>query len=413
MATFPYRPDGRILSEFFWDRSPVSIIQGPVGSGSSSACCHKIWKLAQEQAPDPLERRRSRWIVVRNTYSQLEETTMKTWADWFVQKVGGQYGDIKLTHPPNHKIKRPLKDGTIVDLETIFYALDGPDDIANLLSLEPTGFWFNEMQFTMKEMFDAAHGRAAQGRCPAKIDGGLTWCGIIGDLNAPPEGHWIPYMRGDVPMPEDWDEDKRREYTKPEDWNFFVQPPGLIEVIENKRVVGYRENPAAENTNWLSQPYKALIKGKPKSYIDTFVMNRVGRYFDGKAVFETFREEDHVAKTHMDYNPDFPLLVGLDFARNPAAIIGQCIRGRVAILDEFGMENVSAGTFAPLLKQRLMRKFGPALTESGKIQFWGDPTGGSKGQGTDKTPFPDLCGQQDGGLTGAGQQHDLAAAGHR
>lgn len=423
--TFKYVPDGKVITEFFWDRSPVSIIQGPVGSGTSTACCFKMWKISLEQEPDAAGVRRTRWLIVRNTYNDLKETTIKTWRYWFEEKALGLFGELKMTNPPNHHIRWDAPDGTIVDAEFIFLALDQEEDVRKLLSLECTGIWFNEAQFTEKKVFDTAHARAMQGRYPPKLDGGPTWKGVICDLNAPPEGHWIPYMRGDVPLPDEWDDDDRREFTEVDGWKFFVQPPGLLEVIEDGRVVGYEENSienrrargiegealvlAAENTKWLTESYLELIKGKPKSWIDTYVMNRVGIYRVGRPVFESFRTEIHVAKRNIEYQPEWPLLIGLDFARNPAAIIGQLIRGILYILDEFGMENVSAGTFAPLLKQRIMRKFPGVLTETKKIdldkvrpedhakiiaaaersniRFYGDPTGGSKGQGTDHTPF--------------------------
>ncbi len=382
---FRYVPDGKVLTEFFWDRSPVSIIQGPIGSGTSTACCFKMWKIANEQEPDALGVRRTRWLVVRNTYSDLHETTMKTWAYWFEQRAMGSFGDIKRTNPPNHTITWPLQDNTQVSMEVIFLSLDSDDDISKLLSMEVTGIWFNEIQFSEKAIFDAAHSRAMQGRYPPLLDGGPTWKGIIGDLNAPPEGHWIPYIRGDVPLPLEWDDDQRKEYDKPDNWKFFIQPPGLIEVIKEGRVEGYKENPDAENKRWLTESYLELIKGKPKTWIDTFIMNRVGMYRAGKPVFESFRPEIHVSKEKLVYNPDWPLIVGLDFARNPAAIMCQLIRGRMYVIDEFGMENVSAGTFAPLLKQRIQKNFPEAFKKG--IQFWGDPTGGSKGQATDQTPY--------------------------
>jgi hypothetical protein len=420
--SFQYRPDGTVITEFFWDRSPVSVIQGPVGSGTSTACCHKMWKISLEQKPDANGKRRSRWLVVRNTYNDLKETTIKTWKYWFEEKALGTFGELKMTNPPNHHIKWDAPDGTVVDAEFIFLALDQEEDVRKLLSLECTGVWFNEAQFTEKAVFDTAHARAMQGRYPPKLDGGPTWKGVICDLNAPPEGHWIPFMRGDIPLPDEWDDDQRREFLKPDDWAFFVQPPGLLEVIEDKKVVGYEENSvenrmkrgledphlSAENMKGLPESYLALIKGKPKNWIDTFVMNRVGIYRVGRPVFESFRPEIHVAKSQIEYQPEWPLLVGLDFARNPAAIIGQLIRGVLYILDEFGMENVSAGTFAPLLKQRIMRKFPGLLddksidlnkvrpedhaklvadAERSNIRFFGDPSGGSKGQGTDWTPY--------------------------
>ncbi len=205
------------------------------------------------------------------------------------------------------------------------------------------------------------------------------------DLNAPPEGHWIPYMRGDIALPPEWDDDKRSEFRRPEGWTFYVQPPGLVEVIENGRLSGYKENPEAENTKWRQKSYLEVIQGKRKEWIDARVMNRVGLYRAGKPVFESFRPEMHIASKSMEYIPDFPLLVGLDFARNPAAVFGQNVRGQMCVLDELGAENVSAATFAPMVRQRIAERFPDAFKKG--VAFYGDPTGRSKGQGTDQTPY--------------------------
>lgn len=382
---FQYEPDGAVLTDFFWARNEVDIIQGPFGSGTSTACLHKLWVISNEQRPDTRGIRKSRHLIIRNTFTELKETTLKTWSYWFEEIAQGQFGVLKSTNPPNHLIEWPLPDGTKIRAEFIFVSLDDEKDVQKLLSWEYTTAFFNEMQFNDKAIFDAAHGRAMMGRYPPVLDGGPTYKGIIGDMNAPAEGHWVPYMRGDVPLPLEWDDDKRKEYQNPKGWKFHVQPAGLIEIIENKRVVGYELNPAAENQKWIQEPYTTIIKGKPKSWIDSYVMNRVGLYRQGKPVFESFRPEVHVSKERLRYTPEWPLIVGVDFARNPAAIMCQLIRGQMYVLDEFGMENVSAGTFAPLLKQRIMKSF-PAAFKNG-IQFWGDPTGGSKGQATDNTPF--------------------------
>ena len=386
---FRYEPDGRVLKDFFADRSAVSIIQGPIGSGTSTACLFKCWRISTEQDPAPDGVRRSRWVVVRNTFSELKDTTLKTWSMWFEEKVAGAYGSLQMTRPFRHTIEVPHPDGkTQVKAEFIFLALDVDEDVRRLMSFEPTGFFLNEMQFIPKAIFDEAQSRAALGRYPPLIDGGPRWCGVIGDLNAPTEGHWIPYMRGDVPLPEDMLEDDRKQFEKPDDWTFFVQPPGLLEVKERRgkvaRVVGYKENPDAENRKWLSQSYLDVIKGKPKEWIDARVMNRVGLYRAGKAVHESFHKETHVAEHPIRYNPELPLLVGLDFARNPAAIFGQVLRGQLMIIGEWGEENMSAPVYAPLFKLA-MSKVAPR-TPSG-VQFFGDPTGDSMGQGTDDTPY--------------------------
>ncbi len=108
-------------------------------SGTSTACCHKMWKISMEQKPDAYGIRRTRWVVVRNTYADLKETTLKTWRYWMEEKAMGSLGEVKMTNPPSHHIKWGMKDGTTVDAEFLFLALDQEEDVRKLLSLERRG----------------------------------------------------------------------------------------------------------------------------------------------------------------------------------------------------------------------------------------------------------------------------------
>lgn len=375
-----YEPDGKVLTDYFWDRSELSIIQGPIESGTSSASVHRLWRLACEQKPDFDGVRRTRFLVIRDTYKSLRETTMKTWIDWFPESI---WGPMLRGEPANHSIKRdhPSGDGTKVDTEIIFLAIaDADTAVAVLASFEITGFFVNEGQFIDKAVVDELLSRCA--RYPSKKNGpGATWSGGFIDLNAPTEGHWIPYMRGDIPLPKDMTDDERMQYEKPPTWRFFVQPPGLIETrVEGKLV--YQPNPAAENQKWMTKPYLEKIAGKPKEWIDQRIMNKVGLYVGGKSVYPTFSAHEHVSKSKLLYTAGWPIYVGLDFGREPAAVFGQCINGAWSVLAELIGSNESAQLFAPKVKRLLFQEF-PGC----KAEFYGDPRGADGGQNVETTAY--------------------------
>lgn len=375
-----YVPDGKVLTEFFWDRSRLGIIQGPIQSGTSSACCHRLWVQAEEQLPDDDGVRRTRWIVTRDTYKDLRETTIKTWLHWFPEAV---WGPFIRAEPGYHMLRRAHSsgDGTTVECEVIFLALPDPDVAEKVLaSYEITGFFRNEAQFAEKRVIDELLSRCA--RYPSKSFGpGATWYGGFLDLNAPVEGHWIPYMRGDITLPADWTEEQKRAMECPEGWEFFVQPPGLIEEQKEGRAV-YRENPEAENQKWTTQPYLELIRGKDKDWIDQRVLNKIGVYRGGKPVYPQFFPTDHIALVDAPPVDGVPLIVGLDFGREPAAAVCQCINGQWRVLGELIGSNESAILFAPRLKRFLAQKF-PGF----HAEFWGDPRGADKGQNDETTAY--------------------------
>lgn len=151
---------------FHKDDSFVRALLGPIGSGKSVACCMEMMRRACEQ--EPFEGvRRSRWAVIRNTYRELVDTTIKTFEDWFPRELGHfRQMDMQWT------MKRRLADGTKVELEVLYRALDRPDDIKKLLSLELTGAWINEAREVPKPVLDMLQGRV--GRYPSKREGGPT-----------------------------------------------------------------------------------------------------------------------------------------------------------------------------------------------------------------------------------------------
>jgi hypothetical protein len=380
---FPiFRPDGAVLKAFMRDQtSRVKIIQGPVGSGTSSACCMHIFQRALAQPPQRDGRQRFRVHIMRETYSKLEETTIPTWKDWFRPGTGaGEFGVFYETRPYRHEVRvGPL------ELDVVFVALEDIRDAKSFfMSLETSLIWFNEVQFAQYEVFSEAVGRVSPPRYPAMKDGGCAWGGLIADTNAPPADHWLPIMRGDVPPPDWMSEEKRKALKKPPTWGFYMQPAGLLEDFDDKgRLLGYKPNPEAENLKYLAPAfYEEKIAGKTKSWIDANIMNRSSVVTDGNPVYPQFRRDVHVSDRQLEPIEGVPVGVGLDFGRQPAAAIGQCLRVDWFIQREFIGRDISAVEFAPTLKSYLAQTY-PGYS----FYFWGDPAGGTRGQANDRTPF--------------------------
>jgi hypothetical protein len=70
-----------------------------------------------------------------------------------------------------------------VESEILFRALDRPEHVSNLLSLELTGAWVNEAREIPWAVIKALQGRV--GRFPAVRDGGCVDPGLILDANPP------------------------------------------------------------------------------------------------------------------------------------------------------------------------------------------------------------------------------------
>lgn len=170
-------------------------------------------------------------------------------------------------------------------------------------------------------------------------------------------------------------------YEKPDGWEFFVQPPGLIERIVDGRPV-YYENPEAENQKHLAQTYLQQIAGKDREWIDRRVLNKTGLYTDGKPVYPLYSDQVFASDKPIFPMSDVPVFVGLDFGRDPAAICGQCVNGKWRVFAELLGDNEGAVEFAPRLKQFLAREF-----PGHEFIFGGDPRGSDRSQVSNTTAY--------------------------
>ena len=361
------------------DESFFRGIRGPVGSGKSVGCCVEVFRRALEQKPNEDGIRKSRWAIIRNTNPQLRTTTIKTWLDWFPES---DWGNFKWSVPYTHHIT--VND---LDLEVIFLALDRPEDVKKLLSLELTGIWVNEAREIPKSIIDACTMRV--GRYPSMREGGASWSGVICDTNAPEEDHWWAIMSGEVPIPDHIPREQATMLVKPDNWRFFAQPPAMKEHInERKEITSYSLNKDAENKkNILGTYYPNLIRGKTKNWIDVYVMNRLGLIQEGKPVYPDFVTETHLAEEEIPIAIGVPLYVGIDFGLTPSAVFGQKVRGRWLVQAEIVAIDMGVVRFAELLRQEIATRFSGL-----DVYIYGDPAGDFRAQTDESTPFQILRG---------------------
>lgn len=143
-------------------RSPAQIrcIVGPVGSGKTSGATWEICNYLPEFLFKQYQIIGTRWVVVRNSYRELQDTTMRTVFDWF------SWGDHK-KQENIYTLQYP--DGFSAEL--LFRSCDNPDDIKKFKSLEVTGYWIDEsieVPGEVKRMLKNRIGRYPQ-KCPVRF----------------------------------------------------------------------------------------------------------------------------------------------------------------------------------------------------------------------------------------------------
>lgn len=370
-----------VLREYIGSRGRISIIRGPLGSGKTYASCERIFTQMCEQEPNRQNVRKSRWVAIRNTYPDLLSTTVKDWRELFDDLGRYKGGGLE---PPTHYLKFRLADKTVVEAELVFIALDRPSMVKKLRGMQVTGFWLNELKELDKSIVDMADLR--HGRYPSRVDGaGPTWHGMIGDTNSPDDDHWLFEM----------------ESEPPEDWEFFIQPGGLLREMapdehDPEKLVWTGEwlpNENAENLSNLPPDY--YIKGqqgKSQEWIAVNLGNEFGTVHDGKPIYrEQWNDILHVSKTVV---PEFdsPFIVGLDFGLTPSAIIGQeTQRGAVNILDELTSDGMGIQQFTETLLLPLLRaNYRWGREDAPEFVFIGDPAGNKRADTNEQTVFKEL-----------------------
>lgn len=329
-------------------------IMGPIGSGKSVAMCVEMFIRASRQAPSKDGIRRTRWIVIRNTAPELETTTIKTWLDWFPESV---FGKMNRKPPITHKVK--IHD---IEMEVVFLALDRPEDVKKLLSLEATGIWINEARYVLKEVLDAASGRVGRYPSPKDKPEGFkgqwpTWYGMIMDTNPPDDASW-------------WY--KMAEEEHPEGWKFWKQPSGEAKDAENI-------------DNLPPRYYKNMQAGKTQEWIDVYVHGKYGFIQEGRPVYgKNYNDELHSTK-ELKYDSKLPLFVGLDFGLTPSAIFCQ----KDAFGTWYALEEMITpdGETWPIPEfARSLRSHMNTYYKGATVRYYGDPSGGFRDQ-QGKTAF--------------------------
>lgn len=359
----------------------VRVLAGPIGGGKSVCCAHELMRWACDQAPNDAGVRKTRFLVVRNTADQLKSTTKKTIDDWFPP---GVYGDYKVTDKTSYYQLR-LGDGTTVQSEWMFVALDNPDDIRKALSLEATGLWGNECRELHPEVVDGLLMRV--NRFPSMKDGGPTRAGAIFDTNMPGDETWWQ-EKMDAP-PKNWSTHVQPEAVLPlDEWiEKYGEDPPEAAVATSADGVKYAVDPAHDNYDNLAKDYYPnTLEGKTEDFINVYLRCRYGRSLGGLPVYDkTFKVQRHVASTPLTpvRSETYPLCIGLDFGRTPAAVIGQLSpSGRVSVFSEVVGENMGIQTFVrTLLKPHLFEKY-PGIP----VFLAPDPAGWQKTQVGEVSP---------------------------
>ena len=299
-------------AQFLADDSFVRLTLGCIRSGKSTASCVDIVRRACQMTRCKDGVRRCLTAVVRNTYPELETTTVRTWQNWF-----GELGVVQTRFDSPIQFKHTFNDGYgIVELTVWFLALDKDKDVRKLLSMEVTNAYWNEVREAPFSVFEILLSRV--GQYPSRndlVDDGY-WYGVWADTNPPDTDCWV----------------YKRFYSEPiEGYKIFTQPPGVILNESGK----YITNPAAENIENLPNDYYGkLAQGATQEFIKVYLKGEYGSVFDGLPVYSNYNDSLHAIE-NIELNKNAEIYVGWDFGLTPAAVIMEFDGLTIKCLKEF------------------------------------------------------------------------------
>ena len=320
----------------------AKFLRGPFGSGKSvGAIFDRVFagsRFFTKYTPEYCKKlgiteniRKRRTLVVRNTWPELRETTLKSFNEWFAM-----YG-----HWTAGTKTFKFYD---CDHEFVFLGLDRPDDVKKVKSLEISDFILSEASEIDQDIFLGLMGRI--GRYPKLKDKAtydtINWeaTGIC-ESNPPEEDHWLV---------EEFATDPKDGY------HAFYQPSGLSDKAENRENLPqdyypklyeqYAARPDLQ-TRYVLGKMAVIVRGKPV-YADLFMRSMNGG-------------EWHVTTTEPVY-PGGQIIRGWDNSGNvPAANVGWVTpQGRWEVAREFVTDRSCIVDFAGQVVEWCQLKFSGA-----------------------------------------------------
>jgi hypothetical protein len=300
--------------------------------------------------------RRSRAVIIRNTRQQLKDTTVKSWIDWIPPGVFGRWKESEMTFE--------LRFGD-VHCDVLFRALDSPEDVQRVLSLEASFGWINEAREIDLEILLALMGRI--GRYPKRAQVPEYRSFLLADTN-PPEFDSVWYKIAEhMPLEEN-------NPNSVMECGSFKQPSGISEEAENKEFL---------RPNY----YEDLARGKTKAWVDTYIHGMYSPSQAGRPVYaNSFVRDKHISPVPLDIHPTLPVIIGFDTGLCPALLFQQIIDGKVKVLREIaafdmGMKRCIQNYVRPMVRNDF---------PDNALIFIGDPAAVRRGDGDESSALKEL-----------------------
>ena len=293
---------------FIESQAKADLFCSRMGEGKSTALA---WAALYHTRHNP----GANWLMIRDTWENIQKTTMKTFFDWFPP---GIYGTFKW-NTKTFTWASGIAEGSVE-----FSGMESPDDASKLMSRELAGIGIDEPAPAVgsagidEMILDVALSRLRQPK--------MKWYAAKLAVNNPDEAHWT-----------------YRRFVNPGHPDFRYWQPATPENAANLPASYYAEL----RSIWQHRP----------DLIRRFVDGEFGFQAIGKQVTPQWSDKLHLALGLIPL-PKYDIHLLWDFGHNPTCIVTQKTpMGNWLILDalvgdDIGVEELIEQAVVPLISER-------------------------------------------------------------
>lgn len=323
---------------FHQDDTQIRCLIGSLGSGKTTAAAWEVCYYKPRHLRKTYGIETTRWVVVRNSYRELLDTTFDEMRRWF---PNGEWTASTMTYILRYPRTRQCGAFTV---EILLRSCDRPEHMKKFKSMNLTGYWIDEsieVNEDIKKMIKGRLGRFPR-NCPVRY--GIETSNPC-DIEHPT--YWMF------------------------DWEKGFTPPGPIP--SKKPVGGHKgwwQKPRENSANLRPGYYEDLAReyAVTPEWVEMFVEGKPGMPLKGRLVYANFKRDLHIAADSIPWfrsSDEFgrergiPLHIGWDNTGNfPAAVVVQVVGPlRAQVLCEYWSEREGIVDFAKRVKQDLETRF--------------------------------------------------------
>ena len=334
--------------------NPIVAIMGPQGGGKTTTCCMKGINAAARMTRCRDGVRRSKGLVVRDTYDRLYRSAVASWLS-LVPKTAGDWEGGQ-GRPAKHTVRWQRPGEQIIELEVNFIAIGDQTAEDVMRGFGFSRLWIHEGDRVAEDVLTYGVGRGL--RYPAKS--------ML--MPGEPEPSLMTMIDLNAPDVDSWFYSRFVENAQP-GHKLYRQPGGRTPQAENlMNLPGGAE--------YYGQQVR-LNASRP-DWIRRMVDNEFGFSRDGEPVYPEFSDLQHVAPAPFEFLPHVPVVIGLDAGLHPAAVFTQTTpKGQVRVPAE-----IAPGRMGPTRFLEIMQRFiAERVPSNCRLMAYADP---SSDTGADK-----------------------------